>query len=60
MQVLVTFSTASGWQVHLRTKELTGTNSCSSRPPPAASGSQAVNKGRHLLLVCAAPHLFIL
>lgn len=59
-QILVTYSKVSGWWVHLRIDELTGTNSRSSHPPLASWSSQAVNRRRHLILVCAASHLLAL
>ena len=59
MQISVTYSKESRWQVHLKIEELTGIDSCSSRPPLGGCSSQAVSKKRHLLLVCSAPtHVF--
>lgn len=59
MQILVTSSKESGWLVHLRIEELAATTSYSSCPPSGSCSSQAVNKKRHLSLVCSAPHPFI-
>lgn len=60
MQILVAYSKEGRWLVHLRIEESTGTNSHSLCPLLGGCSSQAVDKRRHLLLVCYAPHPFIL